>query len=647
MKAKRAIYNLSVLVFAAVMAFSGWQPVFAQTTQFAANGWFTVVWGDAQNGEGTQAYLLTDDNGVVTTLKMDAALAAPLGGIMAMNRQRVKISGVRSLAESGGDASVQVNAVAFENLQEGTDVSASAVTGSQPFITIMCKFGDVAVEPYAHAYFQNMYSNVYPGLDNYWQEVSYATANVAGSTAVGWYTLPHPRSYYFDGANWSFSRSSADCTAAADAVVNFTPYKGINLMFNDDLDGFAWGGSQCMTLDGNFRCWPMTWEPPWGYEDITVISHEMGHAFGLPHSSGPYAATYDSPWDVMSDGWQNCSPIYDSSSYGCLGQHTISYHKDMLGWIPPAKKYTAGFNTNITLTLEQLSTPQTNNYLMVKIPIGGSSTHYYTVEARRKTGYDVKLIGNAVIIHDVDTTRPINDAHVIDIDGNGEPADAGSQWTPGERFSDTVNGIYVKVLSATATGFVISIQTPSVFKPVMAGDGWVLESGENTSAGGSINAGATTFKLGDDAGNKQFRTILPFDTSGLPDNAVVTRVRLKIMKQGSVVGTDPFTTHGPLRVDFRKPYFGAAAGLEGGDFQAAAQAGAVGSFAVNPVGSWYVANIGTASYPLINLTGTTQCRLRFNLDDNNDLGADYVSFYSANYPTASNHPQLVVQYYVP
>jgi hypothetical protein len=91
-------------------------------------------------------------------------------------------------------------------------------------------------------------------------------------------------------------------------------------------------------------------------------------------------------------------------------------------------------------------------------------------------------------------------------------------------------------------------------------DGWVLESDDTSSIGGTLNAGAITFNLGDDALNRQFRSILSFNTSGLPDNAVIKKVMLKIKPQ-SLVGVNPFTTHGGLMVDVRKPFFGTSAGL--------------------------------------------------------------------------------------
>jgi hypothetical protein len=49
----------------------------------------------------------------------------------------------------------------------------------------------------------------------------------------------------------------------------------------------------------------------------------------------------------------------------------------------------------------------------------------------------------------------------------------------------------------------------------------------------------------------------------------------------------------------------------------------------------------------MNKTGTTQFRLRFMLDDNDDMGADYVMFYSVDWSTLGDRPVLVVQYYVP
>ena len=49
----------------------------------------------------------------------------------------------------------------------------------------------------------------------------------------------------------------------------------------------------------------------------------------------------------------------------------------------------------------------------------------------------------------------------------------------------------------------------------------------------------------------------------------------------------------------------------------------------------------------INLTGTTQFRLYFTKDDNDDNGADYMKFFSGNYATATARPTLIIEYYVP
>jgi hypothetical protein len=47
---------------------------------------------------------------------------------------------------------------------------------------------------------------------------------------------------------------------------------------------------------------------------------------------------------------------------------------------------------------------------------------------------------------------------------------------------------------------------------------------------------------------------------------------------------------------------------------------------------------------VINKTGTTQLRVYFNLDDNDDSGNDYIGYYSGESSTSANRPQLVVTY---
>jgi hypothetical protein len=202
---------------------------------------------------------------------------------------------------------------------------------------------------------------------------------------------------------------------------------------------------------------------------------------------------------------------------------------------------------------------------------------------------------------------------------------------------------FVKASVGTVAHMAVPASTPA--SATVAGnpvyDGWLLETGEKTGLGGAKNATAATFNLGDDANNKQYLAILHFDTT-LPKGAIVTAATLKIKKMEQVgTAINLFTHFGSLWVDTKKPSFGVPA-LAIDDFQATG-AKNIAKFGVTPVNNWYSAAIGKA---YINTTGSTQFRLHFNLDDNNDFLANYLKFYSGN-AVAALRPLLVIQYHVP
>jgi hypothetical protein len=186
----------------------------------------------------------------------------------------------------------------------------------------------------------------------------------------------------------------------------------------------------------------------------------------------------------------------------------------------------------------------------------------------------------------------------------------------------------------------------TIFRSSGAQDGWILETGENTTKGGTMNSADTTLRLGDDAAKKQYRAVLSFATNTLPDNAVITKVTLKVKKQAISGGGNPVAMFQSFMVDIKKGIFGTAA-LQASDFQTAATK-SYGPFNT-AVGAWYAIPLTTGKAYVNKMTtggGLTQIRLRFKLDDNNNAAANYLSIYSGNAPAASR-PQLIVEYYVP
>ena len=429
-------------------------------------GWLSVVWGDPPPGSAGSAhhrFLFTEDSGATYELPIDEATLVAAGGVERLNGQRVEV-----VFREGAATNLPLQVTAIRVPELPVSAVTAAVTGSQPWISVLCKFPDIATEPKDLNYFLGMYDNSPGRLDHYWREVSYDTIDIVGSTAVNWVTLPNPRSFYVptpgSGTGANLSALFDDCTAAADPLIDFSNgtdgFKGINLMFNDVLDCCAWGGGRFATLDGVTKVWRVTWEPPWGYANAGVMGHEMGHGFGLPHSNNSDNDTnpYDSPWDVMSHIWSygESDPVY-----GTVGKHTISYHKDRLGWISPGEIFEVSENGSFTITIDQLALDSTSNYRMARIPI--DDNRYYTVEVRDLYGdYDGALPGKAVIIHSVNPSRA-EPAWVVDAD---EPpanyADTeGVMWKLGEVFAPTAsageNSVSVSVDTMTQDGFVVTV----------------------------------------------------------------------------------------------------------------------------------------------------------------------------------------------
>lgn len=200
-----------------------------------------------------------------------------------------------------------------------------------------------------------------------------------------------------------------------------------------------------------------------------------------------------------------------------------------------------------------------------------------------------------------------------------------------------------------STGTFITVHPP-LFKAQASSGGSVLESSETSSTGWNVNASAPTFNVGDDSANKQYRAILSFKTSALPDNAVITKITLALTKQSVTGSGDPFSLLHGLVIDIRKGYFGPSSTVEAADFRAASSVSGIGPYSPAPVLGVYTLTLNSNSFGAINKLssngGVTQLRLRFGLDDNNNHAPNYISFYNS-YSLATYRPRLTITYYIP
>ena len=480
MKTSTTTGRARAIVATLVLGIAGTASTHAQTIE---QGLLQLEWGDPAPVAPGQAKSksrfnarLVKDNG--SRIALDPAQARKAAGdlyVLANRRVAIAFGAPGKTASSAPtiEAIVPVDRTAQSapvTAASARVAAAAPVNGVTRWVTLMCKFSDIGTEQKTQAFFQSQYGEGVGQLGHYWREVSYNKINLAGSSAHGWFTLPQPRSHYVTEENGEdkadLKKLFADCGAAADATVDFNSVQGVNMMFNGDLDGYAWGGGMCAPLEGrsNF-CTRATWNPPWSFSNLAPLAHEMGHGYGLPHSdnSDGDSDTYDNPWDVMSDGWYNA---VSDSTYGTRPKHINVFQRHRLSWVDGARQQVIVLGDLATrdIALDYAHLAGSGNVQMLVLSLSPQADPYatvvYTLEARKREGpYEGALAGDAVIVHKVQASGT-----AYSIDADVPPANRanneGSMFKVGERWVTPEGSHAVTVKAQTATGFVVTVGPP-------------------------------------------------------------------------------------------------------------------------------------------------------------------------------------------
>ena len=178
-----------------------------------------------------------------------------------------------------------------------------------------------------------------------------------------------------------------------------------------------------------------------------------------------------------------------------------------------------------------LSTNYTLNQTSILSVSGAGDTYTVTVEAQDGEGS----------LH----LNVLDNDSIVDIMGNplGGIGSGNGDFTQGQDY----------IIAKTTL-----IQNVKILYSVGKYDGWLLESRPDSEQGGVKNAHDDVLYLGNDAGNRQYRTILHFDVSSLPDDIFISKVLLLIKKKG-LEGIDPFIIQPNILVDIHSGAFGSFA----------------------------------------------------------------------------------------
>jgi hypothetical protein len=311
-----------------------------------------------------------------------------------------------------------------------------------------------AADPFTTASLNTAVFGVAPAQSSaeFYKEVSYGQQLLSGITATdasgGWLL-----------ANVA-TPTSCDINAIATAAENAATARGYNLasytgrlyVFTNNVPGCGWAGLA-------YVGWPRAYAKQ--TSNLLVVSHELGHNFGLAH-----AASLDCGNNVVGGA---CSSAEYGDPFDVMGNnramHFASSQKNILGYLPAGTVATHTTGTT-TYTLTPIETAGGAKYA-VKVPATSSRT--YWIEYRQPTGtvFDAGLSAFPNNGAQMRLASPFeslcggcfDDTEFLDMT-TATAAFTDGSLVVGQTYTDSLYGISVQPMSATASALTVQVTAP-------------------------------------------------------------------------------------------------------------------------------------------------------------------------------------------
>lgn len=446
---------------------------------------------DPQNflGESKTIYTLRDETGTRIELTIPSEVLNAAGGHFEVFGQQVQAS----LSESGvRDGQAIVTSLTRLNQPRWFTVDP---TGNEHWDNLLCKFSASASVPPTREFIIELMDNATAGMAKYWEAMGRGTSTFSHTTTQ-WKTMP---------SNITTSSGYDAILNACMALHGIDPLQDyqVNTFYNASF-GSARGGWDFLGVDKRF-----TWIPDWAYygdAGYAVLAHEMGHAYGVPHSNNSDGDTdpYDNPWDLMSNP-SVMMPYHDGATYDYdLAKPMNNYYAHQIGLIQNEDVFTYDGNGTQEVIIDHVGLNGTPNYFNAYVPLASGRRYSLETRMQSKGGYQAGFFttdsqpANGIVLYYVDPNHLRSEYAWLALGTtNANSGTADSLLTVGETFTDATNDVRITILAETTNGFRVAISKlsdPLPFNLLSPASGTTVDSAFPTFQWRPL-AGATQYTL--------------------------------------------------------------------------------------------------------------------------------------------------------
>jgi M6 family metalloprotease-like protein len=344
-----------------------------------------------------------------------------------------------------------------DHMTTGPDGEFARSTGTVHALTLLIDFPD-AQAPYSA---RQRYGEFFPAVKQWYAAASYGRLDYESTPVLRWIRMPRPFSAYGIGRGYGWDAHTAmmrDLLQVADKDIDFRGYDLVNILVTPNAGppadeavlSVTWTGASAATSDEGAQLNKVSLIYGHDQSGSRVLSHENGHALGLPDL---YAVDDFQRTDTLAGQWDTMS-----LDWGMQGD-LFAWHKWRLGWLDDGQIDCDTSHGSATYEITPVETPGGSKAII--IPYG--DTRAYVLEARSRTGNDKDACRTGVLAYrvrtDVDSGQgpiTVTDAHPLtsacDFSSGAFNSLNDAPFTVGEGWTDKDAGLTFSVLARTAAG---------------------------------------------------------------------------------------------------------------------------------------------------------------------------------------------------